>query len=719
MLLVESSSVSNLLVDQFSVTMSEAEASWDFDSDIAAFESQPDLFLDNRSPREKLDLSTELDIIQFLCQFKVDPVASQSKVAEAITRTRRSNVGVEHAAERHASDVKVPSNFFTRDASLLSLHGSLESLVRHHQKLRSKDRFNLDRFNKLYQDDEEADTLRILATTGARIDTAPGFIPIAEPEEMRSLQQRLPLTFLKHVVKLWLSGNVLVLPLTDILADKPHTSPLHCVFQDPILKPGGRLLGDLSNRSTGNSLNNIEAKQAIVERFGSLSLPSIDSIIVHILEVASKVGGLHKVRMLKEDVVGAFGQFNFDPRDCRYVVFPFAPGYVMVYTTGMFGYSGCPFVFGVHTRSILRQIRRRIHKDSRADMYCDDIMVFAGADTASADQAIVVEVTEGTFGSRTTCPVKKYLPNIKGELIGWFIHLGEASLRPNDKGIDSLTRAFLSLERNRALSRRQYQVIASLACRYSRGLRGMRPFVRPFFNMMKTTHHKAREPSADAWTSILMWQAVIICLIISPGPMAVSLYSFAKVSSNEVHLISDAGPVALGLAIYLYDKCIGYVSYVLPFSAQDPSYQNCREYMGHLLGKILILKLNIQNKCVSHVTTLQWTGDNMSALSWVAKQSCNSTNTQFAFLADCWLSTIHNINTTHVDHRAGEDMDDHDGLSRLRAHSFDPTLNLEHLITPDIDAVFKLCDPTAPDIPFTKSIFLRLLTLLVDIAPHP
>ena len=692
-------------VDEFAPVMSDLEVTWDYHSDIAEFDGRSDLFCDIGSSPDNCVSSPEIQLIKFLCQ---------CRVLEVIRRVRRTYEGVERAAERDAATVKLPDDFFTRDAIALQQQGSLEKLITYHQHSRSNNRFNLERFNNLYQDDEEADMLRILATTGARIDTAPDFVPIAEPDEMRSLQRRLPLTFQKHVLKLWLSGNVLVLPLAEILGAEPHISPLHCVFQDPLRKPGGRLLGDLSNRSVGNSLNNIHAKAAIIERFGVLSLPSIVEIILHIIEVADKVGGMQNVRILKEDVVGAFGQFNFDCRDCRYVVFSFAPGFVIVYTTGMFGYSGCPFIFGVHSRSILRQIRLRIHKDSRADMYCDDVMVFAGVEVADDDQEVVVDVVEGTFGPETVCPEKKQRPSKTGELIGWYLDVGKATIRPNNKGIDSLTRAFLTLNETQTLTRREYQVLASLACRYSRGLRGMRPFVRPFFTMMKSTHYKKRAPSAVAWTAILMWQAIIICLILAPDQLAVSLYSFAKISSDRgVRLISDAGPVALGLAIYVHDQCIGYVSYVLPFDARDPCYQNCREFMGHLLGKILLLKLKHQNSCVAHVTTLHWTGDNMSALAWVAKQSCSSTNTQMAFLADCWLSTIHNIITTDVDHRAGVDMDDHDGLSRLKAHSFDPKLNLDHLITSDVDALFSLCDPTAPDINFTTGVFERLLMLLV------
>ena len=701
--------------DPFTVVTSDSEEAREYLTDDTAFEIQSELF-DISLPDYK-NHPTGLNIVNILCQFQDDSEVAMEQVQLAIQRTRRSTAGAELTAEQNAAGTTLPDNFFSRDADALQCHGgSLEGLIRERQSIRSTNRYNIDRFNSLYKDDPEENILRTLATTGARIDTAPDFVPISEPSPMRSLQRRVPLTFRKHILKLWLSENILVLPLADIVSEQPHTSDLHCVFQDPVQKPGGRLLGDLTNRTTGNALNHIDAKPAIVKRFGKLTLPTIEDIIQDILWVASKVGGLHNVRIFKEDEVGAFGQFNYDARDCRYVTFPFAPGYVLVYMTGMFGWSGSPFVFGVLTRAILRQIRRHIHAHSKARMYCDDVMVFAGVTVADADQIHSVNVMEGTFGPNTTCPKKKCPPKSKGELIGWYLDLDRATLRPNDKGIDNLTRAFMSLSERQVLKRREYQVLASLACRYSRGLRGMRPFVRAFFNMVRACRHKARYPSAEAWTSILMWQAVTIYLIVSPSQLAVPLYSFDKSDANTVHLISDAGPIALGLAIYVNNECLGYVSYVLPFDSRDPCYQNCREFMGHLLGKILLLKLKKQHSCITHVTTLKWTGDNISALSWAAKQSCSSTNTQLAFLADCWLSTMHDITTTHVEHRAGVDMDDHDGLSRLKAHSFDPSLNLEALICSDTKALFKLCDPTITnEKSFSLATFAQLLAILVDI----
>jgi hypothetical protein len=208
---------------------------------------------------------------------------------------------------------------------------------------------------------------------------------------MRSLLSRVPNTIRAHVLKLWLTGNVLILPLSAILADNPHISSLHIVFQDSIAKPLGRLLGDLTNRSVGNALNNPEAKPAIIERFGGLKYCTITDIILAAIRVANAVGGFKNVRMYKNDVVGAFGQFNFNPRTCRLLAFMFAADLVIIYMTGLFGWMGAPFVFGIFTRAILRLIRKGIHSTSEAEMYCDDVIGLSGY--LYADEVVPTDTT--------------------------------------------------------------------------------------------------------------------------------------------------------------------------------------------------------------------------------------------------------------------------------------------------------------------------------------
>ena len=313
------------------------------DECLLDFQPTSDSFTGNNPSQDQNWSNVEagmFTIISTLC--RSSPISFESAkelVLDAMSRVNRTSGSAERIAETAAAGTVLPPRLFSRDVTELKEHGSLENLIRHRQSEMSSNRFNLNRFNNLYQDDPEADRLRVLATSCARIDTAEDFIPIPEPEPTRSLLLKVPNTIRSHIRKLWDSGNVLVLPLSAILTDNPHTSSLHIVFQNSIEKPLGRILGDLTNRKPGNAINSREAKPAIIARYGDLYYPTIMDMVQDEITVADKVGGFQNVRMFKEDVVGAFGQFNFDPRDARLLAFMFAMDFVIIYMTGLFGWS--------------------------------------------------------------------------------------------------------------------------------------------------------------------------------------------------------------------------------------------------------------------------------------------------------------------------------------------------------------------------------------------
>ena len=658
-----------------------------------------------------------VDIFELLCKVKL---ATPLDIAHAMViaeEARTSSDGAELDAERFAGNVHYPPEFYTRDVDALKDYTSLAEYARSVQTSTEDRRFNVARFMQMFKDDPECDRLYDIAFKGANIHTAGDFVACATPSPRRQIYDRIPCTFKKHCLDAWESKEAIVLPLSSVLHELPHSNDFHWIYQPN--KPQGRILGDCTNKANGNALNNIDAKEAIIDQYGKLSMPTIIDIIQDALDVGEACGGLRYVRYLKEDVVGAFKNFMFDPTRIRLMGFTVDDDYILFYLVGMFGYSGCPFIFGVFTRAILRWIQKRIHPTSRAKMFCDDVMAFSGVSNAAPDQVVVVNGIEGAFGDEKACRKKKLLPSLQGDAIGWWLDLVLASLRPNDKGIRALTRAFILRDTNKPLSSKVWASMASLACRYSRGLKGMRGFVTSLFRMIRQGKNSASRPSAGASLCILVWRVVTLCLIVNPDSFAVSMHALVReVGLNPVSFISDAGPIALGLAIFNHlGACLGFVSYVLPFDASDPKYQNCREFMGHLLGKILIIMMGLSSVDVRAPTSLDWTGDNMSALSWVRKNACSSTPTRLAFLADCWLTTLTDVHTTSDKHKAGVLMGDIDGLSRLRNHEFDESLNLKHLLSKEITELFVICDPTIAEDKDVYSLptLLRIMAILLKI----
>ena len=111
--------------------------------------------------------------------------------------------------------------------------------------------------------------------------------------------------------------------------------------------------------------------------------------------------------------------------------------------------------------------------------------------------------------------------------------------------------------------------------------------------------------------------------------------------------------------------------------------------------KILLICLRYSDREVR--CSIKWTGDNCSSLAWVRKRMCSSISAQRAFMAESWLSTLANIHTVEANHKAGKDMGDIDGLSRLHSTDFDPKYSLHRYMSPNVNKLFTFCDPTKDD----------------------
>jgi hypothetical protein len=264
------------------------------------------------------------------------------------------------------------------------------------------------------------------------------------------------------------------------------------------------------------------------------------------------------------------------------------------------------------------------------------------------------------------------------------------------------------------LSLHDYQVLSSLACRYSLGLTGMAPFVQPLYAMVRgwSGPRARRRPSSWAKLAIVMWRAVVILLLADPSFLAVPLQSFKRDETEwDYYIISDAGPLALGVAIYARssDTCLAHASYVLPYEARDPKFQNAREFHGLLLGEIILCMLHIRH------ARILWRGDNTSALTWARKNTCSSTATQRAFLAHSWLSLMSGNVLVQAIHQAGVTMGDIDGLSRLRATQFSESSDVSSQLM--VDELFIACDPTIAS-PHLDDHFICLCTIIRFLSSH-
>ena len=224
----------------------------------------------------------------------------------------------EERARADADDFVFPLGDLGRDGERLKDLGSIEEVVRERHLSSRSQRFNSDRY-QLLSDTKDAAVLHELATTGAAIPVGEDFVINPVAEAPRQLQRKLGNCYSKHAYKLWKSGGALVFREPDIPDNergKLNVNPLHWCPKP--FCPGGRWLGDLSNRETGTPINCPESKCLAQLLFGEMSYPSIDEIIsAWLAYAAANHYALSDLRIWKEELGRPLCKFNIKPEDAH------------------------------------------------------------------------------------------------------------------------------------------------------------------------------------------------------------------------------------------------------------------------------------------------------------------------------------------------------------------------------------------------------------------
>jgi len=141
---------------------------------------------------------------------------------------------------------------------------------------------------------------------------------------------------------------------------------------------------------------------------------------------------------------------------------------------------------------------------------------------------------------------------------------------------------------------------------------------------------------------------------------------------------------------------VAYTSFPILFSDPDNRYQNIREYLGLLLGMLLLRAMFPHEKAVLG----KWVNDNTAALAWADSAKYSSTCGQAANIVMNWFQIYSGINIIESEHIPGVDMGIIDDISRdVKNRNLDstPFVNLQSPLSRDsehLKKIFGLCDPT-------------------------
>jgi hypothetical protein len=414
----------------------------------------------------------------------------------------------------------LPDDFCAFDFDLLvASGGSIESLAVVKQTMVRPERFNVDRCHRWLAEDPEFDSLLSLASTGAVVEVDPSFIPVPLPDKARPSHSKLANCFKKHIFKLWSKGRGVALPfdrLTKSQLSGVHISPIH--WTSKVDNDDGRFLVDLSNRSSGSVINSEFGLEAAKLKYGVLKLPTIVDILSKWrLFISEQQVSLSECRCFKDDVSSAFCQFDFNPTASKLLAILLG-NILFLFLVGLFGWTGAPIVFGLLSRALERFICRVVPRGCFV-LYVDDIISLVLTEGAFVAQSSVQTCVVNMFGPGSVELSKSMPPAVVQTIIGWTINLVDETIRPSDRGIKKLVVVFFSVDCSIPVSLHLCQVLASLAQRYSLGVRGMRCFVQPLHRMVakfKNNSFLKIKLSSAARFCIIMWKTVGLLLFLNP-----------------------------------------------------------------------------------------------------------------------------------------------------------------------------------------------------------
>lgn len=613
----------------------------------------------------------------------------------------------EEAAEYDAAGFEWPSEVFERDANSVRAEGSLKGAIAAKRQACLPGRFNVERVTAMFREDPDYLTLMDLAEHGARIELSPDVVLDRVPPPMRAKQLRMPLTVQKHAFKLWKKGRGMIMRYEDIPEAERHLVAFHHshwtkkVDDDPAKAAPGRWLMDCK------SINDDFTKAAAIKRYGRVVYPTISSILAKWLKYATDLGvQLADCRISKDDVESAFAQFDFAPESAMLLGVRVSEELVFFHITGMFGWTGCPMVFACPVRAIARWIDAR--SETPNDVFADDFVDLALTIKASAKQALVGCGINGTFPKGVSLG-KQCTPALRQFVLGWDVDLVTELVNPTVAGCEKLLLYFFLFDTSLSHTLVEWQRLASIAEHWSTGVVGMRWTVSAL-NKGKCECEASKKGRIrvrpDAKFSVEMWRVVAIILFLNPQAMAVPITHIAR---NDplfplalrrggwlFDLISDASYWKICVALRDHTgKVLTWTVIDLPWVKS--AFQNVREYMGLLLGLILLNLTLIENgekggRHDQHV--VRWTGDNRTALRWAETSKVKSKSGQLANLAVVWGQLYGNFEIVETVFLEGARMGEIDDATRDRELSqLSPELFRDVGAIPGVLELFALCDP--------------------------
>ena len=482
--------------------------------------------------------------------------------------------------------------------------------------------------------------------------------------------------------------------------------------------PQGRNINDCSDGGPrGMPLNSKEAKTATKAQWGEIVHPTLTDIVQMIDNFFVKAKGQDSavrqkdLRLWKMDLSGAFTLLDFKPSDVRLMAAEMQDGLVVIFTCGVFGWTGLPAAFQVVNRSLVWELTQCGVLKGRVLMYTDDILGISFVKDLCDDLHTTRQLCTSLLGDMAV-EDRKTEHGRRLTMLGWDLDLDSQKVTIARKNALKAFHGFATIDVTSKVSMKKIEALASWAQRYGEVCVYMRPFRRVLYSLIRRKlQHTSISLPPHAIQVIRLYRALFALTFLREDQFTRSMASFRAVQSSVMvefdgslegvgviwyriyRTIHNGEPVALevpvgGCAVNLRGFAFGI----------DSQFQNTSEFMGVVVGMFGLKVLGLDR------TEVGLRGDSVTALTWAMKgnfKSNNALNTATVYTLLCAAHGITVVESIHISH---DDNWRTDILSRrIPSSSWNETLSelegrdsrMRDLaeISLDVRELLLLCDP--------------------------
>ena len=366
------------------------------------------------------------------------------------------------------------------------------------------------------------------------------------------------------------------------------------------------------------------------------------------------------------DLKGAFNLLDFCAKSAKLLTFELTEGMSVIHITGMFGWTGTPYCFQVVTRvlnDLCKQVLTGFFK-----WYVDDLMGVSLRSEVQSDMDAATAVCHGLLGPESVA-FDNCERGQRKVCLGWVFDLDNLTVSISHKNMLKVIYYFFCFDIMGYVNLETIEKMASLASRYAMLCRHMTPYTSALYKCVtgyNGSHSKVRKLSNAARADVAMWRTFLCLLHFDESRYARSLESFEE-RPPSVLIQYDACLEGFGVGVSQWVEqsqrfeLLVYTSLTAPYEVtNDSSRQNTNEYMGIMLGLLLIK----QTQCVPPGFAYNVEGGNTTSLKWCANDRVSSILARRADIGFSILAVDLDASVSEVTHIPGVENVVYDGLSR-------------------------------------------------------